>query len=226
MKSAIWRMFRHSLLGDIASFCKLKKFQRKWIKLHPENDSFPSMIFPLKSVEILKYSYGELNIVTFNDKSKLKIGSFVSIAQNVHFLLDVEHYSNRISSYPFKVKILGEISEAFSKGDIIVSDDVWIGYGSTILSGLTIGQGAIIAAGAVVTHDVPPYSIVGGVPAKVIRYRFSSDVIDYLLTLDYSQLTHDLIKEHIDVLYKQIDTVSLEEIKTLYDWFPKKGSTG
>ena len=64
------------------------------------------------------------------------------------------------------------IDEATSKGDIIVQDDVWIGYGATILSGLTIGQGAVIAAGSVVTKDVTPYSVVAGVPARVIKYHF------------------------------------------------------
>ena len=100
------------------------------------------------------------------------IGNYISIAQNVHFLLDVEHFANHISTYPFKVKLLhSQKSESFSKGDIIIDDDVWIGYGATILSGVRIGQGAVVATGAVVTSDVPPYAIVGGVPAKVIKYR-------------------------------------------------------
>lgn len=66
--------------------------------------------------------------------------------------------------------------EATSKGDIVVKDDVWIGYGSIILSGVHIGQGAVIAAGSVVSHDVPPYAIVGGVPARLIKYRFSEEM--------------------------------------------------
>ena len=63
-------------------------------------------------------------------------------------------------------------TEAFGKGDIIVEDDVWIGYGAVIMSGVTIKQGAVIAAGSVVVKDVPAYSIVGGAPAKIIKYRF------------------------------------------------------
>ena len=77
-----------------------------------------------------------------------------------------------------------------------------------------------------VTSDVPPYAIVGGVPAKVIKYRFSQPVIDYLLALDYGSLTEDLIRKHIDNLYKPIDEMPLEEIMKLYDWFPKKKVSG
>jgi len=112
--------------------------------------------------------------------------------------------------------------EAFSKGDITVDDDVWIGYGVTILSGVHIGQGAVVAAGAVVTHDVPPYAIVGGVPAKMIKYRFTPPVIDYMLTLDYGALTEELIKVHVNDLYTEIDGMELEDIEKLFSWFPKK----
>ena len=80
----------------------------------------------------------------------------------------------------------------------------------------------MIAAGAVVSQSVPPYAIVGGVPAKVIKYRFSQPVIDYLLTLDYSSLTEEMIKAHVDDLYKSIDGMSLDEVRTLFSWFPKK----
>ena len=112
--------------------------------------------------------------------------------------------------------------EAISKGDIIVDDDVWIGYGATILSGVHIGQGAVIAAGAVVTKDVPPYAIVGGVPAKVIKYRFSPEIIQQLMKLDYSKLTEDMIRERIDDLYTSLDGKTPEEVGKPLEWFPKK----
>lgn len=96
------------------------------------------------------------------------VANTTSIAQNVTFLLDVEHYTKHLSTYPFRVKILEtEKTESFSKGDIIVEDDVWIGYGVILLSGIHIGKGAIIAAGSIVTKDVEPYSIVAGVPANI-----------------------------------------------------------
>ena len=208
---------------EIKSKVKYFVMKNKWKKDHPL--SFPVSYFDSNIVEMGKWSYGELNVTSFNNKSKLIIGSFVSIAQNVHFLLDVEHCTSNISQYPFKAKVLSCGNEAGSKGDIVIEDDVWIGYGSTILSGVRVSQGAVIAAGAVVVSDVPPYAIVGGVPAKVIKYRFSQTVIDYLMTLDFGSLTEDLIKSHVDELYKSIDGMELEEVKSMYEWFPKKDNT-
>ena len=104
----------------------------------------------------------------------------------------------------------------------MVDDDVWIGYGVIVMSGVHIGQGAVIAAGAVVTKDVPPYAIVGGVPSKVIKYRFNQSIIGFLLTLDYEKLDTELVQSHIDELYSPIDGMELDDIKEVYRWFPKK----
>lgn len=169
------------------------------------------------SIYVGNESYGVLNV--FNDvkSSELKIGNYCSIAANVIFLLGLEHSVNNISTFPFKVRTLqSDDKEAISKGSIIVEDDVWIGYGATIMGGVHICQGAVIAAGAVVTKDVPPYAIVGGVPAKIIKYRFSPEIINELMKVDYSKLTKEMIKEHIDDLY-----VELTDPKQV-DWMPKK----
>lgn len=162
--------------------------------------------FPIDVVEPGKYSYGELNIVTFDSKTKLKIGNFVSIAQNVFFLLDVEHHIDHISTFPWKVKMLGDtVPETFSKGDIVIDDDVWIGYGAIIMSGVHIGQGAVIAAGAVVVKDVPSYAVVGGVPAKVIKYRFSQDKINTIKeSIDYSVISEKWVEENLRNLYEKL----------------------
>ena len=82
----------------------------------------------------------------------------------------------------------------------------------------------MIAAGSVVNKDVPPYAIVGGVPAKVIKYRFSKDIINYLLGLDFCSLSEDLVIRNIDKLYIDIENISLDEVNTIYDWFPKKSN--
>ena len=191
--------------------------------MNKNNKTIPMNIFNIDNISVGINSYGELNIVSFADIHKIIIGNYVSIAQNVQFILDAEHYTQNISTYPFKVKLLEtEKEEAFGKGDIIVEDDVWIGYGATIMSGVHIGQGAVVAAGAVVSKDVPPYAIVGGVPAKIIKYRFSEDVIKEMLTLDYSKLTKEMVEEHIEELYNNIVNVQVEEIKTIYKWFPRK----
>ena len=223
MKSGKRRFFGNTLLCELIYLIRLKKFQRKWASIYKDNKSYPMNIFPIECVEVGKETYGELNVVTFNDISKCIIGNYVSLAQNVFFLLDTEHYIDHISSYPFKVKSLHLLKvESFSKGNIVIEDDVWIGYGATIMSGVSIGQGAVVAAGAVVTKDVPPYAVVGGVPAKIIKYRFNEEIIDYMLSLDYGQLTKELIGPHIDDLYQPINEKSLDEIKKIFEWFPKK----
>ena len=187
------------------------------------NDTFAVNIFDHERVTVGNYSYGGILCLNHNDTACVRVGNFVSIGPDVAFIPASDHPTGNISTFPYKAKIATGETEALSKGDIIVNDDVWIGYSATILSGVTIGQGAVIATGAVVTKDVPPYAIVGGVPAEVIRYRFSREVIDYLVKLDYSMLTEDLIKNHIEELYTDIEELSLEELKKTFDWFPKKG---
>ena len=144
------------------------------------------------------------------------IGHFCSISDNVKFIINNDHPTDHISTYPFKTRILHDKPEAVSKGDIVVQDDVWIGLNATIMSGVEIGQGAIVAAGAVVTRNVPPYAIVGGVPAKVIKYRFEQDVVDKLMRIDYSQLDETFISDHLETLYQSVDK-SIE-----IDQFPLK----
>ena len=152
-----------------------------------------------------------------SDNYWLKIGHFCSIAQGVTFVVCSDHPTDRISTYPFKAVCLGSQKyEAVSNGDIIVEDDVWIGNGATILSGVRIGQGSVVAAGAVVTKDVPPYAIVGGVPAKVIKYRFPEHIIEALLKVDYGQLTKEMVEEHINTLYEELTDVSQ------LAWMPRK----
>ena len=138
------------------------------------------------------------------------------------FVLNADHYTNTISTYPFKAKIVENCLEGVSKGNIIVDDDVWIGYRAIIMSGVHIGQGAIVAAGAVVTKDVPPYAIVGGVPAKVIKYRFEPGIIKIMNTLNYSALDDTIIREHIAELYSPVEEMSQMEVEKMLEWFPKK----
>lgn len=158
MKKSI---LRYTMLNDFRKHIKLNAFRRKWVKLHKDSELIPMNCFPMNVVEAGGYSYGELNIVTFDSKTKLKIGKFVSIAQHVTFLLDVEHYVDHISTFPWKVKMLDEnIPEAFSKGNIIIGDDVWIGYGAIIMSGVQIGQGSSSGSrSSLLLNDVPPYEL-------------------------------------------------------------------
>lgn len=195
------------------------KFKAEWRQNNLHNETTPSNFFDPNNVLVGKHVYGSL-LVENDTNSKLIIGNFCSIAENVTFLVGLDHPTKHISTYPFKVKFLGQKKEAISKGNIVVSDDVWIGNGATILSGVNIGQGSIIASGAVVTKNVPPYSIVGGVPAQIIKYRFSSDIIQELLKIDYSKLTVDDIKAHQRELYENIE--SKDQARELIKWMPKK----
>lgn len=123
---------------------------------------------------------------------KLIIGKFCAIASDVEFVMNgANHRMNGISTYPFN--ILGgdwvDVTPAKEdlpyKGDTIIGNDVWIGYKASIMPGVRIGDGAIIAAYSVITKDVPPYTIVGGNPAKMISKRFSEDDIERLLALSW-----------------------------------------
>lgn len=139
---------------------------------------------------------------------KLKVGKFCSIACGAKFLFtSANHKMHSISTYPFPIFFeewgldVTNITSAWdNKGDIVIGNDVWIGYEAIVLSGVTIGDGAIIGTRAVVTKDVPPYTIVGGIPAKPIRKRFSDEVISKLLELQWWNWPANRIKENIDVI--------------------------
>lgn len=125
------------------------------------------------------------------NQDKLVIGKFCSIACGAKFLFNsANHTQTSLSTYPFAIFFdewglrMQDVADAWdNKGDIVIGSDVWIGYEAVILAGVTVGHGAIIGTRAVVTKDVPPYTIVGGVPAKPIRKRFADDVIEKLLAL-------------------------------------------
>lgn len=215
--------FKYTLLNDLRKRIKLNAFRRKWVCQHPESELIPMNCFPGNVVEVGRYSYGELNVVTFDSKTKLKIGSFVSIAQHVTFLLDVEHYIDHLSTFPWRVKMLRESEpETFSKGNIVIDDDVWIGYGATIMSGVHIAQGAVIAAGAVVTKDVPAYAIVGGIPAKVIKFRFDTACINELEKMDFRKLTDEVIRDNLKDLYANLTCDNIRSLVANY----KKDNSG
>lgn len=189
------------MMTKILRIINRRKILKEWKKKNLYNTTVPIGEFDISHVQIGKYTYGGIQVLDFGSSNILKIGSFCSIAPNVMFILCADHRIDTISSFPFLVKCVGQKVEGTSKGNIIINDDVWIGYGATIMSGVHIGQGAVVAAGAVVTKDVPPYAIVGGVPAKVIRYRFSEEIIKSLLKVDYTQLSIEEIKQHINDLY-------------------------
>lgn len=148
---------------------------------------------------------------------KLVIGKFCSIACGAKFLFaSANHTQASLSTYPFPIFFeewgldVRDITNAWdNKGDIIIGNDVWIGYETVIMSGVTIGDGAIIASRAVVTKDVLPYTIVGGVPAKTIRKRFSDDDIAVLQKMKWWDWPIEQIQAHIS----EIQNGKIEELK-------------
>lgn len=183
-------------------------FAKKWRKLNKDNETYAGTMFDPDLVNVGKKTYGVLNVSMFNKTNKLQIGSYCSIGPEVIFLLSSDHNGKHISTFPFKVKLGITDFEGESKGDIVVEDDVWIGCRAIILSGIKVGRGAIIAAGAVITKDVPPYAIVAGCPAKVIKYRFGIDVINKLTKINFENLSDELIKKNIDDFYVDLSNES------------------
>lgn len=139
---------------------------------------------------------------------RLTIGKFCSIACGAKFLFNsANHALGSLSTYPFPIFFeewdlpVEDISRAWdNKGDIVIGNDVWIGYEAVILAGVTVGDGAIVGTRAVVTKDVPPYTIVGGVPAKPIRKRFSETVIDRLLALQWWDWPEERIAANLEAI--------------------------
>lgn len=196
------------------------RFKRKWSKINKHNFTIPTSVFPLNTVVVGKKSYGFINLERFdNPNEKLIIGNYVSIASKVVFILGGNHQTDTISTYPFYSKLihLKPMVDSLTKGTIIVEDEVWIGYGVTILSGVRLGKGAIIAAGSVVTKDVPAYAVVGGNPARLIKYRFNEDILEALIDFNISNFNESEIIDNIDVFYHPLNINKIEELKNIKD---------
>jgi acetyltransferase-like isoleucine patch superfamily enzyme len=129
-------------------------------------------------------TYGIPEVMEFGDETILKLGSYTSIAEGVKILLGGGHRTDWVSTFPFPF-IIDEARDipgsSPTKGDVVIGSDCWICTDVLILSGVTIGHGAVVAAGTVVTRDVEPYAIVGGNPCRHIRWRFDEDVRQQLL---------------------------------------------
>ena len=200
---------------------KLKIFRMKWRRMNRHNDTHIMNFCDVSKIIVGRKTYGSIFLVAWSpSQNKLYIGSYCSIAENVCFLLGGEHTLDTISTYPFRVKVFGELQEAGSKGDIIIKDDVWIGQSAIICSGVTIGQGAVVAAGAVVTKDVPPYAIVGGNPAKLIRYRFSEELCCQLLRIDVAALFDRFQQKDLPLVYSKLEENTLNTLLEKYNVRP------
>ena len=151
------------------------------------------------------------------NNDKLQIGKFCSIACGAKFIFNsANHTLSSLSTYPFPLFFeewgsdKKDVTNAWdNKGDIIIGNDVWLGYESVVLAGVTIGDGAIIGARSVVIKDVPPYTIVGGVPAKTIRRRFAEEIISALLRSKWWDWSEERIRKNL----RAIQTGNIDQLK-------------
>jgi len=138
-----------------------------------------------------KYTYGTPIISWKNKNAKLVVGNFCSIARNVNVYLGGNHRTDWVTTFPFGhihkniFNNFNGLGHPSTKGDVIIGNDVWIGENVTIMSGVTIGDGAVIAKNSHVVKDVEPYSLIGGNPAKLIKYRFTQEQIEKLLEIKW-----------------------------------------
>lgn len=150
---------------------------------------------------------------------KLIIGKFCAIAKGVEFVMNgANHKLDALSTYPFHImggdwaKAMPPGSNLSIKGDTIIGNDVWIGQNVTILPGVQIGDGAIIAANSTVSKNVKPYHVVSGNPASIVKRRFEEDIIQFLLKLKWWDWPIEKITKNLDLL-TSIDHQKIEKLK-------------
>jgi acetyltransferase-like isoleucine patch superfamily enzyme len=174
------------------------------------------------AITVGRFTYGHEAIsVSYSTAGvALRIGSFSSIGANVRIFLGGNHRTDWITTFPFghvhtdELGGIGTYGHPTSMGDVIIGNDVWLGYNSTIMSGVTIGDGAVVSANAHVVRDVAPYSMVGGNPAKEIKYRFSQEIIMLLLELKWWDLPLNEIKL---IIPKLSSSPSVDLLRQLID---------
>jgi acetyltransferase-like isoleucine patch superfamily enzyme len=198
------------------------RFNKAWRQRNPHNDTVPGeRMFPLENVHVGRGTYGMLNVQSLfvQEGEQLHIGNFVSIAPGVQFLMGVNHQLETYTTFPFYSRLVERSTrDALVRGPIIIEDEVWLGTNALIMSGVRIGKGAIVAAGAIVTKDVPPYAIVGGNPARIIKMRHSPEVIEALMDIDLNTLSDAQIRANLEVIYAPIRSVEdvIQLKKTLF----------
>ena len=168
-----------------------------------------------------KYTYGRPNVLWSNDNAKLTVGKFCSIGEDVNIYLGGNHRTDWVTTYPFG-HINKEIFNSFdgkghpsTKGNVTIGNDVWISKNVTIMSGVTIGDGAVIANNSHVVKNVEPYSLVGGNPAKLIKYRFTEEQIKKLLEIKWWDWDDEKINKFVPLLCNENIDKFLEAVKEL-----------
>jgi virginiamycin A acetyltransferase len=205
-----------------------KKFKKKKVyKNYFLKDNLKKEI-NLKLAIVGKWSYGNPRILRWDYSSKIKIGNFCSLGPDIDFYIGGNHRVDWISTSQLPASQFNDVFEkaktiknfSISKGDIEIGHDVWIGGRTTILSGVKIGTGAVIAAGSVVVNVVDPYTIAGGNPNRIIKKRFKDSTIQKLLETEWWNLSDDkidilspyLLSNNFDAFFESIKNIENQNI--------------
>ena len=202
------------MIKNIYNFLKKQWNKIKFRISNKHNDMHLTALYPINKIKVGIYSYGKLNIKAYNNKGIIKIGNYCSIADKVLFLVGGEHNYKRISTFPFQSRIYKQKTIDIPNYDIIIEDDVWIGYDCIILSNTHIGKGCVIGARSIVKGEIPSYSIYVG--NKVIKKRFSNDIIEKLNQIDFEKITHIFNDEYSQYCQKEITDENVDEIITKF----------
>ena len=148
-------------------------------------------------------SYGDLSVIEFGEGAVVRIGAYCSFARGCQVFLGGEHRTDWVTTYPFSAldRRFASISgHPRTRGDVTIGNDVWMGREAMVMSGVTIGDGAVIGARAVVTRDVPPYGIVAGNPATLVRHRFAPEVVERLLAIAWWRWPAERVERAVPLL--------------------------
>lgn len=172
-------------------------FRKEKLKFFMRNNS------DYAGFEIGEWSYGDPRVPRGDDGTTLRVGRFCSIATGVTILTGCDHCLDWVSAYPFQLVFGYERGLPYpsrSKGDVVIGHDVWIGTDAMILSGVSVGNGAVVAARSVVTRDVPPYAVVAGSPARIVKFRFDQPTIEALQEIAWWSWPIEKVEEALPLL--------------------------
>jgi len=201
-----WRLRLRRLLTTYPPELVRQYFVKRHLaRRFPRTRLNPRSVIPPGRISIGEGTYGRPHVRLFRDTDTLIIGRYCSIGPATLFLAGGEHDSTRTCLYPFRSQEVGEDRDGLSKGPIVLANDVWIGAEATVLSGVTIGNSAIVGARSVVSRDVPSYGVAVGNPARVIRRRFADEVCDALDEIAWWDWPSETIRERIADFYLPVE---------------------
>lgn len=199
----------------------LRRVLPQWVHARVHRDVERRLRLAVMTVGAHTYGHGQIRLRTWGTGTKLRIGRFCSIAEDVTVFLGGNHPIDWASTYPFAADATAESlhgerpGQPSTRGDVVIGNDVWIGSGVSIMSGVHIGDGAVIAARSHVVKDVAPYALVGGNPARHIRFRFEPAMIEQLLALHWWDWPEEAIAAAADLLSSAPTDASLEQLRAI-----------